>query len=85
VVEAPGDLRGASDGEQCSAVGVGGMSIFINGAQLSLLIAMVGLAVISGLVATWSIQEEDAGAAWIWVSLFGLASLVAAWSFWRLV
>jgi hypothetical protein len=37
------------------------------------------------MVMTRSIQEEDAVTAWIWVAVFGATSLVAAWSFWRLV
>jgi hypothetical protein len=61
------------------------VSLFANFAQLSLLVVMVGLAAISGMVMTRSIQEEDAVTAWIWVAVFGATSLVAAWSFWRLV
>jgi uncharacterized membrane protein HdeD (DUF308 family) len=61
------------------------MSLFANFAQLSLLVVMVGLAAISGMVMARSVQEEDAVAAWIWVVVFGATSLVAAWSFWRLV
>jgi hypothetical protein len=61
------------------------MSVFVEGAQLGLLVAMSGMAAISGLVTTRSIQEEDAVTAWIWVAVFGGTSLVAAWSFWRLV
>jgi hypothetical protein len=52
---------------------------------VSLLVVMVGLAAISGIVMIRSIQEEDAVTAWIWVAVFGATSLVAAWSFWRLV
>lgn len=61
------------------------MSLFANFAQLILLVVMVGLAAISGMVMARSVQEEDAVAAWIWVVVFGATSLVAAWSFWRLV
>jgi hypothetical protein len=61
------------------------MSLFANFAQLSLLVVMVGLAAISGMVMARSVQEEDAVGAWIWVVVFGATSLVAAWSFWRLV
>jgi hypothetical protein len=61
------------------------VSLFANFAQLSLLVVMVGLAAISGMVMTRSIQDEDAVTAWIWVVVFGATSLVAAWSFWRLV
>ena len=85
MVEAPGDLRGASDREQHSAFGVGGTSAFVDATQLGLLVAVSGMAGISGLVLVKSIEEEDAGSAWIWGTVFGVSSLVAALSFWRLV
>ena len=85
MVEAPGDLWGASDCEQHSAVGVGGMSVFVDATQLGLLVAMSGMAGISGLVLVKSIEEADAGSAWIWGTVFGASSLAAALSFWRLV
>lgn len=61
------------------------MSVFVDTAHLSLLIAMSGMAAISGFVLTRSIEEQDSGSAKIWVTVFGATSLVAAWSFWRLV
>lgn len=61
------------------------MSLFANFAQLSLLVVMAGLAAASGIVMTRSIQEEDVVSAWVWAGVFGATSLVAAWSFWRLV
>ena len=64
---------------------MGVVSVFVNAAQLTLLVVMMGLAAISGMVMARSIQEEDAASAWVWVSVFGVSSLIAAWSFWRLV
>ena len=61
------------------------MSVFINASHFGLLVAMSGMAVISGAVLTRSIQEEDFGSAKIWGAVFGASSLAAAWSFWRLV
>jgi hypothetical protein len=46
---------------------------------------MSGMAAISGVVLTRSIQDEDFVGAAIWGTVFGTTSLVAAWSFWRLV
>lgn len=61
------------------------MSAFVDATQLSLLVAMSGMAGVSGLVLVKSIEEEDAASAWIWGTVFGASSLVATWSFWRLV
>ena len=61
------------------------MSAFLDATQLSLLVAMSGMAGISGLVLVKSIDEEDAVSAWIWGTVFGASALVAARSFWRLV
>ena len=61
------------------------MSVFVDATQLGLLVAMSGMAGISGLVLDKSIEEEDAGSAWLWGMVFGASTLVAAWSFWRLV
>ena len=57
----------------------------INASHLGLLVAMLGMAAISGVVLTRSIQEEDFVGAAIWGTVFGTTSLVAAWSFWRLL
>jgi ABC-type lipoprotein release transport system permease subunit len=62
------------------------VSIFVDSSHLALLVAMAGIATISGLVTAWSIQEQDAKAAWLWVTVFGTTSFIPiAWSFWRLV
>jgi len=61
------------------------MSVFVDASHLCLLVAVSGIAGISGLVLATSIEEEDAGSAWIWGTVFGVSSLVAALSFWRLV
>ncbi len=61
------------------------MSVFVDATQLGLLVAMSGMAGISGLILAKSIEEEDAVSAWTWGTVFGASSLVAAWSFWRLV
>jgi hypothetical protein len=64
---------------------LGVVSVFVDSSHLGLLVAMSGMAAVSGLVLTRSIKEEDAGLAWIWGTVFGATSLVVAWSFWRLV
>jgi hypothetical protein len=46
---------------------------------------MSGVVGISGFVLTKSIKEEDSVSAWIWGTVFGATSLVAAWTFGRLV
>ena len=61
------------------------MSVFADSSHLGLVVAMSGMAAVSGLVTTWSIREEDAGSAWIWATIFGATSLVAAWAFGRIV
>ena len=61
------------------------MSIFVDASHLGLLVAMSGMAAISGMVLTKAIEEEDAGSAWTWASVFGATSLGTVWSFWRLV
>jgi hypothetical protein len=63
----------------------GGVSLFANFALLSLLLVMVCLAAISGFVLTKCIDEQDSGSAKMWGTLFGATSLVAAWTFGRLV
>ncbi len=52
---------------------------------LILLVAMVGLAAISGLILAQSIEGEDAGSAKVWGTVFAVASLVAAMVFGGLV
>ena len=79
------DIRGASTSRGTFEIGVGDMSVFVDAAQLGLLVAMSGMAGISGLVLVKSIEEADAGSAWIWGTVFGASSLAAALSFWRLV
>jgi hypothetical protein len=61
------------------------VSVFADSSHLGLVVAMSGMAAVSGLVTTWSIREQDAGAAWIWATIFGATSLVAAWAFGRIV
>ena len=61
------------------------MSVFVDASYLGLLVAMSGMAAISGVVLTKCVEEEDPGSAKIWASVFGAASLVAAWTFGRLV
>ena len=61
------------------------MSVFADSSHLGLIVAMSGMAAVSGLVTIWSIREQDAGAAWIWATIFGGTSLVAAWAFGRIV
>jgi hypothetical protein len=61
------------------------VSVFADSSHLGLVVAMSGMAAVSGLVTTWSIREEDAGSAWVWASVFGATSLVAAWTFRRIV
>ena len=85
MVEAPGNLWGASDCEQRSAVGVGGMSVFANSAHVSLVVVLLGVAVVSGFVLTECIQDGDVKGAWLWLGLFMVACLGGTWGFWRLV
>jgi hypothetical protein len=61
------------------------LSAFVNAAPLTLLVTMAGVSGISAVVMTRSIQEEDAASAWVWAGVFAMASLLTAWSFWRLV
>ena len=57
----------------------------MDAALLGLLVTMTGMAGISGFVLNKSIKEEDSVSAWIWGTVFGATSLVAAWTFGRLV
>jgi hypothetical protein len=52
---------------------------------LGLIVAMTGLAAISGLVVIASIDEGDAGSAWVWAVLFVMLSTIDALCFWWLV
>ena len=61
------------------------MSVFVNAAQLTLLVAMVSVADIRPVVMIRNIQEEDAASAWVWAGVFAVTSLLVIWSFWRLV
>ena len=61
------------------------MSVFVDASHVSLLVAMTGVAAISGWALTKFIEEEESGSAWTWGTVFGAASLVAAWNFWRVV
>jgi hypothetical protein len=61
------------------------VSVFVDASHLGLLVAMSGMAGISGAVLTKSIQEEDFGLAKIWGTVFVAASLVAAMVFGGLV
>jgi len=54
------------------------VSVFVDAALLGLLVTMTGMAGISGFVLTKSIEEEDSVSAWIWGTVFGATSLVAA-------
>jgi hypothetical protein len=60
------------------------VSVFVDASHLGLLVTMVGVAAISGWVLTKSIEEENSGSAWTWGRVFGVTSLVAAWTFGRL-
>jgi hypothetical protein len=86
VVVVAGCLRGVADRfEPHAVVGSSGVSVFVDASCLGLLVAMVGMAVISGVVLTKCVEEEDSGSAKIWASVFGAASLIAACTFERLV
>ena len=61
------------------------MNVFADASHLGLLVAMSGMAGISGFVLTKCIEEQDSGSAKIWGTVFGATSLVAAWTFRRLV
>jgi hypothetical protein len=61
------------------------VSIFVNAAQLTLLVSMAGVSGISAVVITRSIQEEDASSAWVWAGVYAMASFLTVWTFWRLM
>jgi hypothetical protein len=60
------------------------VSSLVDASPLGLLVAMTGMAAISGGVFIRCIYEEDVGSSWMWAALFGASSLVAAWTFGRL-
>ena len=64
---------------------MGSLSTFVDSSYLGLFVTLSGTVVISGLALVESIKEEDAGAAWIWGTVFWASSLGVAWSFWRLL
>jgi hypothetical protein len=49
------------------------------------LVTLLAIVAISAWVVTQAISEGDAGSAWVWVALFVMASLIAAFAFWRLL
>jgi hypothetical protein len=55
------------------------------GAFLALLVGMVGWAALSGYELIDSVRKEERISAWRWAALFGGTSLMAAWSFWKLL
>ncbi len=61
------------------------MSLFANFALLSLLLVMVCLAAISGFCLNQVHRRARFGFGKMWGTLFGATSLVAAWTFGRLV
>jgi hypothetical protein len=61
------------------------MNVFADASHLGLLVTMSGMAAISGVVLTKCVEEEDSGLAKICGTVFGATSLVAAWTFGRLV
>jgi hypothetical protein len=63
----------------------GGVSVLVDAAHAHGQAQLSGMTAISGFVLTKCIDEQDSGSAKIWVTVFGATSLVAAWSFWRLV
>jgi hypothetical protein len=75
----------------CISVWVGGeprrqaVTVFAEAALLALLVFLSGMAAISGFVLAKSIEQEDAGSAKVWGTVFAAASLVAALIFGGLV
>jgi hypothetical protein len=57
----------------------------LEAARVGMLVAMIGIVVISAAVVVTSINEGDSGSAWIWAAVFLLASVIAAWVFWLVV
>jgi hypothetical protein len=61
-----------------------GVSV-LGATHLGLFVVMVGMVAISARVLAASISEGDSGSAWVWAALFLVASLAAAWFFWRMI
>jgi hypothetical protein len=61
------------------------VSVLVDAAQLDQLVVMSGMAAINGAVLAKSIEEEDLGSAKIWGTVFGATSLIATWTFGRLM
>jgi hypothetical protein len=61
------------------------VSIFANIPPLDLLALTSGMAAITGFALLQAIKEEDPLLAYVWGAMFGLTSLAAAWSLWRMV
>lgn len=57
----------------------------LDDALVILVVTMTGIAAISAAVVVASINEGDSASAWIWASVFLLASILDTWAFWRLV
>jgi hypothetical protein len=70
-----GDFRG----------GWGSVSLFVDYSHVSLFVALIGMAAISGFVLTKCIEEEDADLAWVWGAVFVATTFGIAWIFWRFV
>ena len=54
-------------------------------ALVVLLVTMTGIVAISAWVLATSVKEGDSRSAWVWASVFVLASILDTWAFWRLV
>jgi hypothetical protein len=57
----------------------------LNTVHLGVLVATLGMAVVSARVLMLSISEGDTASAWIYAALFVVTSFMAVWSFWRLI
>ena len=57
----------------------------LDAVRVGMFAAMMGIAAISAVVVSASVNEGDSASAWIWVAVFLLASILAALLFWRLV
>ena len=58
---------------------------YANASRLGLLLAKPLWAAISALGMTKSVHEADVASAWVWTALYAGSSLLAAWSFERLL
>jgi hypothetical protein len=61
------------------------VSVLVEAAQMGLLVAMCGMAALSGAVLANSIEDEDAASAWAWAGAFVVTSFLTDWLFWWLV